>query len=319
MLEYINSIIDDYPAIIFLTLGAGVFIASVAAPYVFRGSDVSRGRLRAVSAPTGSEQLRESVLRRERPDDRLARFARYLEPNDPRELSDARLRMMRAGYQSRFALRFYTLMRGTLGIGLGVVGGAIGASLGGAVAMVPVLTLIGGLVGYMLPLYWVTRKVQVRQEAVQDGFPDSLDMLLVCVEAGQSLDQAIARVAEEIESAHPVLAEEYQLLSLQLRAGRDRVSALRGLGERVDLQDVRSCMSALVQSSEMGTSISGALRIYAIEMRDKRANRAEEKANVLPVKLALGTMAFTVPPLLLILLGPAIIKLMEGVQTLGQQ
>ena len=317
-MDYINSLIDDYPAIIFLTLGLGVFIASVAAPYVFRGSEVSRNRLRVASTPSTQEQLRESVLRRERPDDRLSQFARYLEPNDPRELSDARMRMMRAGYQSRFALRFYTLMRGVLGVGFGIIGGLVGVSLANVVTMVPLLTLIGGLSGYLLPVYWVTRRIQVRQEAVQDGFPDSLDMLLVCVEAGQSLDQAISRVSEEIEVAHPILAEEYQLLSLQLRAGRDRVGALRGFGERVDLQDVRSCMSALVQSSEMGTSISGALRIYAIEMRDKRAARAEEKANVLPVKLALGTMAFTVPPLLLILLGPAIIRLLEGVGTLGQ-
>ncbi len=319
MLDYLNNIIDDYPAIIFLTLGLGVFIATVAAPYVFRGSDVSRSRLRAASPLNSNELVRQSVLLRERPDDRLVRFARYLEPNDPRELSDARMRMMRAGYQSRFALRFYTLMRGVLGIGFGVLGGMFGVAVSDAVAMVPVLTLIGGLVGYMIPLYWVTRRIQVRRDAVQDGFPDSLDMLLVCVEAGQSLDQAIARVAEEIEVAHPMLAEEYQLLSLQLRAGRDRIGAMRSFGERVDIQDVRSCMSALIQSSEMGTSISGALRIYAIEMRDKRTNRAEEKANVLPVKLALGTMAFTVPPLLLILLGPAIIKLMEGIGTLGQQ
>jgi tight adherence protein C len=166
--------------------------------------------------------------------------------------------------------------------------------------------LIPGGIGYMLPKYWVTRRVEARKEEIIYGFPDSLDMMLVCVEAGQSLDQSIIRVATELRAGFPALADEFQIVSNEMKAGKDKVTVLRDMAERCGVPDVASFVTVLIQSASFGTSISEALRVYAGEMRDKRVMRAEEKANTLPTKMTLATMMLTVPPLLIILIGPSV-------------
>jgi tight adherence protein C len=170
-----------------------------------------------------------------------------------------------------------------------------------------VISIIGpGAAGYYLPRYWVNRRLQARQGEITSGFPDALDMMLVCVEAGQSLDQSILRVAKELRAGYPALADEFDIVGHEVKAGKERISVLKDMAERVGLQDVSSFVTVLVQSATFGTSIAEALRVYASEMRDKRVMRAEEKANTLPTKLTLGTMMFTVPPLMIILIGPSI-------------
>ena len=168
-----------------------------------------------------------------------------------------------------------------------------------------------GAVGYMLPKYWVSKRQQQRQEEIANGFPDSLDMMLTCVEAGQSMDQAIIRVAREIRVSFPALAEEYEIVSHQIKAGRDKPSVLNEMSDRCGVQDISSFVTVLIQSQSFGTSIADALRVYAAEMRDKRVMRAEEKANKLPTKMTLATMMLTVPPLLIILVGPSVLGIME--------
>jgi len=175
-------------------------------------------------------------------------------------------------------------------------------------------TLGPGAAGYMFPKYWVTKRVQNRQQEIEDGFPDSLDMMLVCVEAGQSMDQAIVRVSKELQASYPSLAEEFEMVSYEMKAGKDKTVVLNDMGDRCGVQDVMSFVSVLNQSQSFGTPISDALRVYAAEMRDKRVMRAEEKANKLPTKMTLTTMMFTVPPLLIILVGPSVV----GIQQLGE-
>jgi tight adherence protein C len=144
-----------------------------------------------------------------------------------------------------------------------------------------------------------------------------MDMMLVCIEGGQSLEQAMARVGKEMEASSGPLAEELQVVSHQFRAGKDRIAVLRDFAARCAVNDISSFVTVLVQSTAFGTSISEALRVYASEMRDKRLMRAEEKANVLPTKLTLGTMMFTVPPLILILIGPSVIQIMRSLTGLS--
>ncbi|MEL6601582.1 MAG: type II secretion system F family protein, partial [Pseudomonadota bacterium] len=144
------------------------------------------------------------------------------------------------------------------------------------------------------------------------GFPDALDMMLVCVEAGQSMEQAIIRVSKELEAGYPALAEEFEIVAHEMKAGKDRIVVLKDMAERAGVADVASFVTVMIQSTAFGTSISQALRVYAAEMRDKRLMRAEEKANVLPTKLTLGTMFFTVPPLILILVGPSLIQILRA-------
>ena len=239
---------------------------------------------------------------------RLARFAQLLDPQDAETLSSTRTMLTRAGYPQKDAVR--TLMAAQILIGLGLVAlGALYAMTLGAEMGLPQkigYALIPGAVGYYAPRYWVGKRAAKRQEEIQDGFPDALDLLLVCVEAGQSLDQSILRMAHEIEPSYPALASEFLMVSQEMKAGMDRVDVLRGMADRCDIKDITSFVTVLIQSSSFGTSIAEALRVYAAEMRDKRVMRAEEKANVLPTKLTVGTMLFCVPPLLIILIGPSL-------------
>jgi tight adherence protein C len=146
----------------------------------------------------------------------------------------------------------------------------------------------------------------VRKSAIINAFPDSLDLMLVCVEAGQSLDQSILRVSNELRIGFPELAEEFEIVSQEAKAGKDKTTVLKDMAERCGVPDISSFVTVMVQSAQFGTSISDALRVYASEMRDKRVMRAEEAANKLPTKMTLATMMLTVPPLMAILIGPSI-------------
>ncbi|KPQ15033.1 MAG: Tad secretion system assembly platform protein TadC [Rhodobacteraceae bacterium HLUCCO18] len=240
-------------------------------------------------------------------DERLDRFSQYLQPQNQDELSASQLTMIRAGYRSKGAVQMFHFLQLVGGIGGLVLGTIYLLIAGGGSAQASILTvLLPGCVGYYAPKYWVQRRLQVRQEQIIQGFPDTLDLMLVCVEAGQSLDQAINRVAKEIETSYPSLSEEFQIVAYEMKAGKEKSRVLRDMGERVDVQDINSFVTTLIQSATFGTSIAEALRVYAEEMRDKRVMRAEEKANKLPTKLTLGTMMFCVPPLLIILIGPSV-------------
>jgi len=229
---------------------------------------------------------------------------------------------MQAGYRDRDAVRYFHFAQfalGILGLVLGVAYFLIFKSGEGSTTKQMLLYILGpGGVGYMLPKYWVTKRQQQRQQEIEEGFPDSLDMMLTCVEAGQSMDQAIIRVAHEIRVSFPALADEYEIVSQQMKAGRDKPSVLNDMAERCGVQDISSFVTVLIQSQTFGTSIGDALRIYAGEMRDKRVMRAEEKANKLPTKMTLATMMLTVPPLLIILVGPSVLGIMELV-AMGSQ
>jgi tight adherence protein C len=241
---------------------------------------------------------------------KLDKFATFLEPKDAEEYTATRLKLLRAGYRSKGAVRTFHFAQFALGIGaliLGVLYATIHSVTGEPSTQATILSiLLPGAIGYYLPRYWVQRRMQARQQEIVNGFPDALDMMLVCVEAGQSLDQSIIRVARETRAGYPALADEFELVAHELKAGKERVLVLKDFAERAGVPDVSSFVTVMIQSATFGTSIADALRVYAAEMRDKRVMRAEEKANVLPTKLTLGTMMFTVPPLLIILIGPSV-------------
>ncbi|MCC5971575.1 MAG: type II secretion system F family protein [Pararhodobacter sp.] len=246
---------------------------------------------------------------------RLERYKTFLEPGTDEEKSAARLEMIQAGYHGRNAVRDYHAAKFIMGLGGLMLGLAFTmlqpADPDRSTLMLALPVLMPTLIGYYLPIYWVNKRRQERQEQIASGFPDALDMLLICTGAGQSLDQSINRIAQELRGGYPALAEEFETVSHEIKAGRDRMEVLKDLGARSGNVDIRSFVTVLIQSATYGTSVSDALRVYAAEMRDKRVMLAEEKANVLPTKLTLGTMMFTVPPLLIILVGPSVHGVLE--------
>ncbi len=270
-----------------------------------RGSGL--GGFGATSGPVGTTN-EPSRLRYNSGKFNLQKFESYLTPKNEEELTAAKLKLLQAGYRSAGAVGNYNFLRMVLGL-VALMGGVIYVLFNSthlSPTMMIVYILVPGAIGYFLPVYWVERRLQTRREEIENGFPDALDLMLVCVEAGQSMDQSILRVAVEIKHANKSLSEEFEIVANELRAGKDRITVLRDMGERCGVTDISSFVTVLIQSASFGTSISDALRVYAAEMRDKRIMRAEEKANKLPTKMTLGTMLFTVPPLLIIMVGPSV-------------
>lgn len=319
MLETVQTMITDVlgPFGPLMVVGLlGVLMILITLPILMQKKEDPLDRLRETQRRQKKTTAATEKLRTATSKDKLEKYSTFLEPQDEEAYSAAKLKLMQAGYKSSNAVRFYHFSQFAMGI--------IGLLLGGIYAMIQMnagevssqnllmFTVGPGVAGYMLPKYWVTRRQNTRQEAITNGFPDCLDMMLVCVEAGQSLDQSILRVAQELRAGFPDLAEEFLIVSHEMKAGKSKDNVLRDMAERCGVQDISSFVTVLVQSQQFGTSISDALRVYASEMRDKRVMRAEEAANKLPTKMTLATMMLTVPPLLVILIGPSIYNISQN-------
>jgi len=165
--------------------------------------------------------------------------------------------------------------------------------------------------GYYTPALWLRMTIANRKDALQRAIPDALDLMVVCVEAGLGLDQAIGRVGEEVKRAHSELSDELNVLAMELRAGISRQEALRNLAHRTDLEEVSNLVALLVQTDRFGTSVGQALRVHADSMRSTRRLKAEELAAKLPVKLLFPLIFFIFPSMFIVLLGPAVIQMIR--------
>ncbi|MEJ1297175.1 MAG: type II secretion system F family protein [Candidatus Sedimenticola sp. (ex Thyasira tokunagai)] len=185
----------------------------------------------------------------------------------------------------------------------------------------PYLTLgffvLIALSGFYLPDGYLNRRIKGRKITLRESFPDAMDMLMVCVEAGMALDAAINRVGEEIVFSHPQLGTEFRLVGLELRAGKERESALRSLADRTGLEEIESFVAVLIQAEQFGTSIAKTLRDFSNEMRTKRIQIAQERAAKLPVKLIFPVLVFIFPALFLVILAPAAVQIYKALITGG--
>ncbi|WP_163846598.1 type II secretion system F family protein [Pseudooceanicola aestuarii] len=299
--------------------GLGLFLILVTLPFLLKKEDDPLEKLKAGnSAVKAGNPSKEQRLRARKSNEKLEKYSSLLEPQNEEEYSAIKLKLLQAGYRSRDAVRFYHFAQFALGI-LGLVAGVVYfllfVSHSNPDTQKTIMYIIGpGAIGYIFPKYWISKRVEERKQQIQDGFPDALDMLLVCVEAGQSMDQAIIRVSKEIRASYEHLADEFEMVSHEIKAGKDKAAVLADMGERCGVADISSFVTVLIQSQTFGTSIADALRVYGAEMRDKRVMRAEEKANKLPTKMTLATMGLTVPPLLIILMGPSIVNIQNMAQ-----
>ncbi|RMD91021.1 MAG: type II secretion system F family protein [Alphaproteobacteria bacterium] len=288
----------------------GVVLIALTIPVMLKDRADPLNKLRQ-SRERGGNEAKAPRLRQEAKADKLEKFSSFLEPQDAEQYSAARMSLMRAGYRTKSAVRIYYFAQLVLGLttlALGLIFLLVHAATSDdPIGVKQIMSaVLPAAIGYMAPKRWVSSRAAKRQKQIIEGFPDSLDLMLVCVEAGQSFDQAVLRVAREMQTAYPALSEEYQLISYEVKAGKDRATVLRDFGERVGVPDVSSFVTVLIQSQTFGTPISESLRVFSAEMRDKRLMRAEEAANKLPTKMTLMTMALTVPPLMVILVGPSV-------------
>jgi len=229
-------------------------------------------------------------------------------PKSQAEVSVAQQRLIRAGYRSEAALRVFGGAKFLVPAGLCMLAFLSGASASnGFFAYV----LCAGL-GYLAPDFWLGRKIKVRQMQIQRGLPDVLDLLVICIEAGLSVDQATKRAAEELKHARPALSDELEVVVLEQRAGRPRAEAWQQLADRTAVPSVRSLVSVLIQAEQLGASIAKTLRVHADTLRTQRRQYVEEQAAKTTIKLVFPLVFFIFPSLFLVTLGPEVILISES-------
>lgn len=236
----------------------------------------------------------------------------YSEAND-KNMKLLKKQLVQAGFLDHRAPAFYFIARTGLAVGLGVL----------AFILIPIFSpetkgmfwpVVGlsGLVGYFGPGFYLSRRISKRQVEHRQGFPDFMDLLVVCADAGLSMEASLDRVGRELGDSYPSLSANIHMATLEMRAGRTLSDALEHLGDRLGLEEARSFATLLQQSEELGSSMTDALRVYSDDMRHKRLSRAEEKAYSLPAKLSVPLVLCVFPVLVIVIMLPAYIRLKYG-------
>jgi tight adherence protein C len=232
-------------------------------------------------------------------------------PKSQAEVSVVLQRLTRAGYRNESAVRVFYGYKVFVPLALAAI-----ALISGLAKLSPFFVYACCLgLGFLLPDFWLGRKIKTRQKKMERGLPDVLDLLIICIEAGLSLDQGTARTADELKKAQPELCDEFGILVLEQRAGRPRSEAWKHLAERSGVESIRNLVSVLVQSEQFGTSVAKTLRVHSDTMRTKRIQQIEEMAAKTSVKLVFPLVFFIFPALFLVTLGPAVILMSESFKT----
>jgi tight adherence protein C len=227
--------------------------------------------------------------------------------------TEVRQFLIQAGYMSPNVVAYYWGARIALFLGLGAAGILVFPVLFAAQSMLVSIfaSLWLSAAGWVVPPFYVRYRVKARQKAIIRALPDALDMMVVCVEAGLALNQALVRVSEEIDHVSPIMSEQLSLVNLEIRAGTAREEALRNLGERTGVADIKSLVTMLIQTDRFGTSVATALRVHADTLRTKRRQRAEEAAAKTTIKLLFPLVFFVFPAMFVVILGPALIQIVR--------
>jgi tight adherence protein C len=229
-------------------------------------------------------------------------------PKSREKQSGLRHSLARAGIYSPSAVRLMTGCK-VICLCAGVVGGYL---VGLAWDMLMLGLSLGGIAGYLLPTLWLRMKIKVNQRSLNHGLADALDLMVVCVEAGLTVDSAMQRVGQELGLVHPALSRELGIAHMETRVGLSRTESLRNLGQRTDNSALQSLAAMLIQADRFGTSIASALRIHADTLRQNRHYAAEEMAAKASVKMTFPLVLFVFPATFIILAGPTVVKMLQS-------
>ena len=302
--------VTSMPIELVVALGA-VFISvalltGFAAFVVLSRQSLARRRLDNLVPSAGSANvvLTESLTAGRDP--QLARWSKVL-PKSVKDMSRLERRLAGAGIHSTTMTIALAALEVVLPVVLGV---AVLWWMGFRNTTGWMLAALLAVVGYLLPGLYVDYRTSERRKAIRNGLPDVIDLLIVCLEAGSSLDQAVVKATDELAIAYPALAEELRVVTTETRAGKPRLEAFKNLAQRTKVEDIRALVAMLVQTDRFGTSVAKALRIMASEMRTKRRQAAEERAAKVGVKLVFPLVFCLFPALFVVMLGPAVLQFM---------
>ena len=302
-------------ALLFAVVAAGVFFGAQAVV----ARQATRRRLIEEAPRVGGAAPTMGSLRTERVEGAWLKLVNSIEKSGLSlvDTKDEALRqkLVAAGFTAPFAPRVYTLVRLVSVVGLPLLVITLFWVMGSSPSVTKLYfsLVVAAAMGLYIPSLFIRARASRRQQELVNGFPDALDLMLVCVEAGLGLEAAFARVGMEITSSHPRLAEQFGAVVLELRAGRSHEDALRRMADRAGADDIRAFATLLIQSTKLGSSIAQTLRTYSSEMRERRRMRAEEKAHRLPVLISIPLVACMLPVMIGVLMLPAAIRVIRAV------
>jgi tight adherence protein C len=303
-----------------IMLGVLVFMAATTLAFCCMLMFQTRGAVRRRAAGirldelgdhrSGTRSLRHSSIKAAQ---RLVEYTtkHYAASNDS-NMKVLRRRLVQAGIFDSRAVAMFFIARTALAIGCAVVTFIFIPVLGFDGTVLWLFVGAAGMGGYVAPSMYLDRRISARKAEHQAGFPDFMDLLVVCADAGLSMEAALDRVGRELSDSYPSLCANIHMANLEIRAGRSMTEALEHLGDRLALDEARSFATLIQQSEELGSSITDALRVYSEDMRHKRLSRAEEKAYALPAKLSVPMMVCIFPVIFVVILLPVIVRLYTG-------
>jgi len=311
-----NALGDDGTLVMVLLVTSGLGLLGLGLSSVFQGrSDIRRRTSEGLvpAAAGGPADAGRTTAQAS-----LQRLAGYIETTfsggDPREKKLIRTQLVQAGFFDQRAIAFFFASRLGAAIALALIAFVALPLVSPSTTGMNLWLYVGGLgiVGYFMPNVLLKRLIAKRADQHRMGFPDFMDLMVVCAEAGLSMEAAIERIARELVDGYPSLAENLYMASLEIRAGKGFAEALQRMGERLGIEEATMLATLLQQSAELGTSLSQSLKVYSDEMRNKRMSRAEEKAYALPAKLVVPLTLFVFPVLIVSLMFPAISRVMDS-------
>jgi tight adherence protein C len=297
--------------LIFLAVGTLAFAVMIGA----RARTAVRRRAQRVNldegASAGGRSLRTSGVKAAQ---QLIDYAtKHYSTAESKDVKLLRRRLTQAGIYDPRAPQYFFFVRLVLAVGDAVVSFFVLPMLAmQGKSSFWLFVMVAGLLGYLAPSLWLDKRVKAKKAEHQAGFPDLMDLLVVCADAGLAMEASLDRVGRELGEAYPSLAANIHMATLEIRAGRTLSEALDHLGDRLGLDEARSFATLIQQSDELGSSISDALRVYSEDMRHKRMSRAEEKAYALPAKLSVPMMVCIFPTLFVVILLPVIVRMSTG-------
>jgi tight adherence protein C len=286
---------------------ASVAIATGLIAWLLTDPQFAQRRLSQL-APAGQDGAPRAVSVVGHDDTQLAKRVRSMVPKSPKEMGRIERMLALAGYHGAWPATLYATAQFALPV---ITGGSVIYAFGTSNTAL-IFAGLAAAMGYYTPDIWMGRAIEKRKKEISNGLPDAIDLLIVCIESGSGIDQALSRVGEELAMAYPALSYELELLCAETRAGKPRLDAFRNFADRTKVEDVRSLVNMLIQTDKFGTSIGQALRTHAEVSRTKRRQRAEEKAAKLGVKLLFPLVFCIFPAFYLVVIGPSMLRIFRG-------
>jgi tight adherence protein C len=320
MQALLNPIVEIFGESTGIVLGATVFLAATILSFMImmmlrvQGAVKRRAagiRGQGEESPGGARSLRHSSMKAAQ---RVLEYTtKHYSDSNTDNMKVLRRRMLQAGIFDGRAVAWFFLARTALAVTLALAAFIVMPMVGlGEGSVLWLFVGAAGMGGYVAPSMYIDKRIKKRKMQHQAGFPDFMDLLVVCADSGLSMEASLDRVGRELGVSYPSLCSNIHMANLEIRAGRSMTDALEHLGDRLGLEEARSFATLIQQSEELGSSITDALRVYSEDMRHKRLSRAEEKAYALPAKLSVPMMVCIFPVIFVVILLPVIVRLYTG-------